>query len=271
MARNSLIAQYKYFLIPVFVVGLGVAIFGSFQFSKRPVTTSVTTMHTRSEVLAPKIVEKTNIQKLWEKKGLTEDLAPLAKPLKRFSESALPVVLKTKSPTYKNAYVSVTLNISEKNYKMGNNDRFAVTTSIKNLTSGHLAYRVVTEKTPSFVECLSPMGRHMSHGFILKPGEEVERFEGCAFSPKISLKIPTVQVMVLPPAAFVTLARITIPLGLSPRLEKSHRPYKIHKLPPCPIYAEKARFNKEIAKNAVAWFDIMDFFARHDCETDSVP
>ncbi len=270
MADTRTILKYKILLIVIGVVSLGIIVFFARHFSRAAVTTSVTEMHQSSTEKTPKEVEKTSLQKLFESKKLKTSPKPLARPLKRLT-GKVPVDLTAAHPEISIPELRVRLTVTPKNYKMGNNDRFLVTLTMENRSRGPLVYRVVTRKTPSFVECISHSVKRTHHGFLLGKGETVERFEGCAFSREVTLKVEAFQVMPLPEVGLLTLGRIETPLGLPPRLEKSHKPSRSRVFEPCPIYADKERLNKRIAKNPRAWFEIMDFFARNDCAQDTLP
>ncbi|MBU1240501.1 hypothetical protein KKF84_00930 [Myxococcota bacterium] len=270
MADTRTIMENKVYLLILVILSLALIVALSTHLSRRPISSSVSLMHTESNLLAPKEKKKTSLELLMEKRKMKMDLGSLAAPLKRHS-ARVPATLSAENSQLSTPQLLIRLNVTEKNYKMGQNDRFLVTLAIENRSSGHLVYRVLTEKTPSFVECISHSVKRTHHGFILKKGESVERFEGCAFSRKVNMKIIAFQVMELPEAGLLTLARIETPLGIPPRLEKTHKPFKTSVLGPCPIYADKARLNKRIANNPLAWFEIMDFFARNDCSQDALP
>jgi len=211
----------------------------------------------------------TVLEELWQKHKVKEPIDALKKPLPRKTLLADPVTLNQKSPMWSTETLTLDLAIVEKAHAMGNRDTHAVLLKIKNVSTEALAFRVDTAEGRLFVDCgtVKPV---QGHQFILMPGGSVERMEGCTGTPDlVEVIVRRVQVMPLSGAAVITLMRVLQPLGLSYKMRSQHKTPETNPLPTC-IVPDAEVLQNRIVGNPEAWFDIMDFLARHDCATEPV-
>ena len=211
----------------------------------------------------------TPLQELWTRHKVKEPIDALAKPLPRKTLLADPVTLSAKNAVWISDQLTLELAVVEKAHSMGNRDTHAVLLKLKNVSETPLAFRVDTTEGKLFVECRS-VKPAQAHQFILPAGATVERMEGCTGTRElVELVVRRVQVMPLSGAALITLSRVLQPLGLSYKMRAQHRTPELNPLPAC-IVPDAELLQNRIAENPEAWFDIMDFLARHDCATEPV-
>jgi hypothetical protein len=269
MKVKSKVSENSILLIAIGVISVGLIFTMSYLLSQREVKTDVKTLAKQALVMVPDVKEPTPLEIIWKKKSIIPSIKKLDAPFKKF-DLQKSFTLNWKKKTFKNKFIEISINVTEKNYKVGNNDSFLVELEISNPTKKWLVFRVVTEKNNSMVTCHS-MKINRVHGFLLEPGSSIKRFEGCTFSRKAAyLKISIVQSLLMPEAGFITMSRVGIPFGLTRRLEKSHKSLSSIRLSPCPLYAQKDDVNKKIAADSEAWFKTMNFLARHDCSKEKL-
>ncbi len=250
------------------VVGLLVIIPVSFALSGRGVDAErQVTAKLADPVLEP-AAGPTPLQELWVKHKVKAPIDTLKQPLPRKTLLSEPVTLGAKSPTWSADLITLELVMVEKAHAMGNRDTHAVLLKIRNTGSAAVAFRVDSSEGKLFVECgnVRPV---QAHQFILSAGASVERMEGCTGTPDlVELVVRRVQVMPLSEAAHITLSRVLQPLGLSYKMRSQHKTPELNPLPVC-IVPDAELLQNRISENAEAWFDVMDFLARHDCATES--
>lgn len=251
------------------VAGLLIIIPVSFALSVRGVDAERQVTAKMADPVREPAAGPTRLEELWVKHKVKAPLDALMQPLPRKTLLPEPVTLGTKSPTWSSDLFHLELAVVEKAHAMGNRDTHAVLLKIRNTGSTAVAFRVDTAEGKLFVECgnLRPV---QAHQFILSAGASVERMEGCTGTPDlVELVVRRVQVMPLSEAARITLSRVLQPLGLSYKMRSQHKTPELNPLPVC-IVPDAELLQNRIAENAEAWFDIMDFLARHDCATESV-
>ena len=131
---------------------------------------------------------------------------------------------------------------------------------ITNKTDKYLAYRVIT----------TPPGKHQNKGtaahnaIAIKPGESLGRTESLPpDEEKVSLTVRSVEVMEIPALGYHYISRLEpLRLRYDPRTSEGHSPPG--KLPQCMIFPWRILFDLYEKKEA-AWYDVIDFYARHDC------
>ncbi len=126
--------------------------------------------------------------------------------------------------------------------------------SIANRTDRPLAYRVDTKvSTPE--KCRSK-GTISQNAVALDAGEKISRTE-CLWHPGENLKIERVEVIELPKLSYYYVSRLDpVQLGLERRVVEGHQPKKSQ---PCAFIPVR-----EIG--SAGWADIVDFYARHNCD-----
>lgn len=133
---------------------------------------------------------------------------------------------------------------------------------IENLTDSYLAYRVQTTVGVSDSRCAAKAA--ISHDAIaLKPHETIERTE-CIASPAARVKVEKIETMVIPELSYYYVSRLYPPqIGYDQRSTKGHEPPKGK---PCTFLPEQA-IRRGLETGTIVWRDIIDFYARHRCDT----
>jgi hypothetical protein len=128
--------------------------------------------------------------------------------------------------------------------------------TIENLTDAPLAYRVETAlDRPE--RCLS-RGVLVHNAIALPARGRVERSE-CIFHPGTVMRLLRVETITLPPIGYFYLSQLVpAQLGLDGRTAEGHAP-------PRGIATCNLPYWREFAAWGLGWADLVDFFARHDC------
>ena len=145
--------------------------------------------------------------------------------------------------------------------------RGALVLEIENLTDQHLAYRVVTTPTLDLPRCLTKPD--LAHNAVaLLPHEKLERSECIADPREGRILLESVESLALPELGYFYVSRLPpTHIGLDARTSRGH---KAAKGEACAYVPEQA-IRLGIQKGAVTWRDVVDFYARHRCETYLFP
>jgi hypothetical protein len=131
---------------------------------------------------------------------------------------------------------------------------------IENKTDHYLAYRVETSPTAP-QRCLSK-GDLAHDAIALPPGGWVERSE-CVWRDGMSFVIEHVETVALPALSYYYVSRLYPPhVGGDQRTTRGHKPAKGQV---CNDIPEQA-IRRGMQKGDTSWFDVVDFYARHNCE-----
>ena len=141
--------------------------------------------------------------------------------------------------------------------------------SIENLTDHDLAYRVVTEPRPGGASC--NQRSILAHdAIVVGRGKKVVRSE-CSFRPGMSLGIARVETVELLPLMAAYVSKVPpAAVGADPRLARGHRPDLPSGWSVCATMAAQS-VRTDIETGRIAWRDLVDFYARHRCETYTFP
>jgi len=132
---------------------------------------------------------------------------------------------------------------------------------IQNLTARHLAYRVST-RVPDAGRC-EAKGTIPHDAIALAPREVVLRTE-CLLQKGATVEVTRVEVKELPALAYHYVSRLVPELVLyDPRTAAGHT---IPKGAACPQTFSWREVRDGAARGEIAWRDIIDFYARHDCD-----
>ncbi|MFH0901171.1 MAG: hypothetical protein V2A73_11135 [Pseudomonadota bacterium] len=137
---------------------------------------------------------------------------------------------------------------------------------IENKTTDYLAYRVDTSPEGTVNQCMTKTDL-VHNAMAIAPRESVERTE-CVYREGMALRIERVETVILPELAYHYVSML-VPahIGMDPRSSRGHRPTKGE---PCVNIPEQAIHNG-VQKGQTTWFDVIDFYARHRCETYLFP
>ncbi len=134
--------------------------------------------------------------------------------------------------------------------------------SIKNTTHKAVAYRVGTMPSSGELACANK-GK-MAHNAIAIPASgEVKRIE-CDFKKGRSLAIERVEVMTISELSFFYLSALAVNSYWNARSMQGHA--ALSKESSCPSQVS-ANLKQEMKVGRVAWRDIVDYYARHSCQT----
>lgn len=133
---------------------------------------------------------------------------------------------------------------------------------IENRLDRPVAYQVVTAtgRDPS----ICARKEFLKHNAIAIPaGQAVERTE-CQYSDKMEFRVLRVETMELTPLSFFYVSRLSPnDIGLDPRPSSGHQ--IPNDLPRCAL--NNATIAIDMQKNLTTWRDLIDFYARHRCDT----
>ncbi len=132
---------------------------------------------------------------------------------------------------------------------------------IENLTKHHLAYRVMTEVRDA-VRC-EAKGVIPHDAIALAPHETILRTE-CLLQKTGEIDLTRIEVMEIPALAYFYVSRLVPALCLyDPRTAAGHT---ILKGSICPQTFSWRDIRDGAARGEIDWRDIIDYYARHNCE-----
>lgn len=147
----------------------------------------------------------------------------------------------------------------------GSSDK-QLTLTIANPGDAYLAYHVVTEPEPRSRLCDDPPNAP-HNAMTLPPASEVVRSE-CWYHPDVSLTLRRVEVMELPRLSYHYVGRVPPnAVGIPNRLGKNHVP-PVGRV--CSIMLP-AKIASDLEAGRVSWRDVVDFYARHRCDSYRYP
>lgn len=134
---------------------------------------------------------------------------------------------------------------------------------VENKTDKHLAYRV---DTGAGQRC-STKGDLAHNALALAPGEAVERTE-CVRRDGTKLVVERVETLQVPALSYHYVSRLYPPhIAMDTRATRGHRPPKGEV---CNAIPEQS-IRLGMGRKEVTWRDVVDFYARHSCETYIFP
>lgn len=139
---------------------------------------------------------------------------------------------------------------------------------IENRTSTDLAYRVVTRVRPDG-GCARRDVEPYNANVVARGGREV-RTE-CTYRDGMSLEISRIESIELSPLSAYYVSKVPPrALGADARLSVGHEPELPGGAQPCNIAVSQA-LRAGLDSGAIQWRDLVDFYARHRCETYQFP
>lgn len=189
-------------------------------------------------------------------------LPEIKKPFPYFEQLRARKKLKLKDPI-ETAHVRLSLMVDKQRATI-EGQSFAydhLILRIENRTPKYLAYRVQTE-VPEARKCRAK-GDIAHNALVLEPNQTVLRTE-CLFRRNGALEVTSIEVMELPALSAVYVSRMPVSSTLfDPRTSAGHVPMKGG---PCPQTFSWREIKEGMAKNEIGWKDVIDFYARHNCE-----
>jgi hypothetical protein len=146
----------------------------------------------------------------------------------------------------------------------GDGDRAVL--AIHNATQSDVAYRVVTSSSVGSSVC-NGAAMLPFNALIVSKGETVRRTE-CVFRSDLTLTITIAESIELPPLSSWYVQQVSpLAIGLATRFARAHHPEVPSNC--SPIVAQVVRGALE--QGDLKWRDLIDFYARHRCETYQLP
>jgi hypothetical protein len=138
--------------------------------------------------------------------------------------------------------------------------------AVHNPTTSDLAYRVVTIPSAGPVVCRLATPLALNVMVISRGG--TERRTECVFRSDLTIAVSKVEVIELPPLSSWYVQQVhPLAVGLEPRLAKAHRAeVRANCSPIVPQAVIGGLENGDLT-----WRDLVDFYARHRCETYQFP
>ena len=145
--------------------------------------------------------------------------------------------------------------------------RDTIVLDIENTTKSDLAYHVVTEPTPKIAGCNSaPPLEH--NAMIIAKGEHQIRVE-CSWHAGMAIAVTLVETAeVLPLSAWYLNQIPPAQLGIDHRIARGHR---VPRTAERCISLSSQAVRSGLENQEIRWRDLVDFYARHRCQTYQFP
>jgi hypothetical protein len=136
---------------------------------------------------------------------------------------------------------------------------------IRNRSTSYVAYRVTTE-IPHSETCRSK-GVLPQNAIALRPGQEIKRVE-CLWADHGVVIVRRVEVIEVPALSYFYVSRLPPAQALYPtRTSDGHAPPAGT---PCSLVPWR-EIATAAAEGKTRWYDVIDFYGRHDCDLFSFP
>ncbi|HVV82761.1 MAG TPA: hypothetical protein VHE35_06755 [Kofleriaceae bacterium] len=140
---------------------------------------------------------------------------------------------------------------------------------IRNLVDHDLGYQVVASPQPGGAACNSRTIL-VHDAMVVRRQASIERSE-CTYSPGMKLQIDRVETVEVDGLMSVYLSRVPpTAVGADPMLAKAHRPHLTGGMVPCNLALSQV-LRTAIENGSVRWRDLIDFYARHRCDSYQFP
>ncbi|MEO6952445.1 MAG: hypothetical protein ABI321_11575 [Polyangia bacterium] len=192
-------------------------------------------------------------------------LESLQQPLPYFEELSAPKKMKAARDQLDTAHLHLATRAKKEWSVTDSAQRMRVEQvmlTITNKSEHPIAYRVETHVDDAG-RCRSK-GVLVQNAIALLPGESVERSE-CLYFKGSSLEIRAIEVLELPGLGYFYTSRLQPnQVLLDDRTSAGHEPPL--KMKTCQIVPWREIRSASEAPNGVRWADVMDFYARHNCD-----
>jgi hypothetical protein len=143
----------------------------------------------------------------------------------------------------------------------------ALALTITNTTGHDVGYRVVTSMVPSTSSCTNV--KPIAHNaMVLAKGDSLTRAE-CGFRADLGIAVTAVETVRVPPLAAFYLGQVPpAAVGIEPRIARGH--VGLTTKEPC-VPALGQALRTAIENGKITWRDLVDFYARHRCQTYQFP
>jgi hypothetical protein len=138
---------------------------------------------------------------------------------------------------------------------------------IENTTKSDLAYLVATEPTPNIAGCSSVLPIPYN-AIVVAKGQHESRVE-CVYRTGMAIAVSRVETVELPPLSAWYLVQVPPHhLGIDDRVTRGHRMPKTRDR--CISLVSQA-VRAGLENGEIGWRDLVDFYARHRCQTYPFP
>jgi hypothetical protein len=156
------------------------------------------------------------------------------------------------------------LTVSKRDMR-GSNKKLMVL-SIENTTDVALAYKIDTRPSRGTQACQQK--EDLTHNAMAVAAGDAELRSECIFRRGWKLKIKKVETVELPPVSYHYVSRLAASqVGYERRVVRGHKPPRGAT---CQLVLP-AILAKGIESGEIPWRDVVDFYARHRCETYTFP
>jgi hypothetical protein len=140
---------------------------------------------------------------------------------------------------------------------------------ITNLADHDLGYIIDTSPQPGGAGC-NTRTLLVHDAMVVRRKATIERSE-CTYVPDMKLRIERVETVEVDGLQSVYLSRVPpTAVGAAPLLAKAHRPALPNGVLPCNLALSQV-LRASIEDGSVGWKDLIDFYARHRCDTYRFP
>jgi len=160
------------------------------------------------------------------------------------------------------------LRLAARSFRVEGSEKLLVL-EVTNPSETPMAYVIDTEISGGDSSCY---GRTIlgHNGTVVAPGKTERRSE-CAFKRGMEIYVARVESAVLPPLAAFYVSRIQPQaMGARDRIASGHKPVLAGGVSPCGL-ALSASIRTGLSEGSVTWRDLVDFYARHSCDTYQFP
>ncbi|HEU0037601.1 MAG TPA: hypothetical protein VFQ53_43620 [Kofleriaceae bacterium] len=146
-------------------------------------------------------------------------------------------------------------------------DGATIVLDIANTTSADVAYQVVTAPTPATNTCGNAQAIALN-AMVIAKGQHERRVE-CVWRRGLAIAVTRVETIEVPPLSAWYLSQVNpLMVGGDPRLARAHRAPKTKDR--CSDLLPRV-VQAGLENGEIGWRDLVDFYARHRCQTYSFP
>lgn len=190
--------------------------------------------------------------------------AGVAAPTPESMGEVLPYHVETKATTL--TFESAAVVMAGLELRLERGERDATVLVVRNMGKGPVAYRVLTRTSLPASSCsvAAPLG---INALVLAPGQTMRRSE-CSARTNTELTVLSAETVELSPLGAWYIQRVSpLAVGLEARWARAHRPEVESNCSAIVPHAQR----QALQKGDLTWRDLIDFYARHRCDTYQFP
>jgi hypothetical protein len=201
--------------------------------------------------------------KRWHLDAAQANPARLSEPFVYADELSAPKNMKVEKDALDTAHLHLTTRVMKEwaQTETGQRYRYEHTVlGVTNKTDKYLAYRV--ETAVDHPEKCMTKGALAQNAVALAPGESIERTE-CLWRPHATVMVKRIEVMELPLVSYYFVSRLPPAQVLLD--ERAAAGHEFAKAKACQFVPWR-EIQVAAKERGTRWVDVMDFYARHDCD-----